>query len=387
MSSKGNESSAAAAPLTASDRDRKIVRTSIIGIIANIFLAVFKFLVGSISGSISITLDAVNNLSDSLSSVITILGTKLSQKPADKKHPYGYGRIEYLSATIISVIVLYAGITSIKESITKIIHPEAATYTSIAFLVLIVGIIVKLALSRYVKSVGDEVESKSLIASGSDAGFDAILSASVLAAALLLRFTGVNIEAWVGAVISAIIIRSGIEMLLDALGDILGARVSAELSQNIKKTICEHEPVFGAYDLLLHSYGPSKLEGSVHIEVPENMTVAELEHLTTEISADVYAKYSVILTGVSVYSHNMSSETAARIRTEVMQILDTYEDLLQMHGFYLDEEKKTMKFDIVLSFDTPAKVRRTEYNEICEKVRAQYPDYKVIINLDSDISD
>lgn len=385
MSSSENQKYAGQA-LT-EDRDRKIVRTSVVGIIANVFLAVFKFLVGSVSGSISITLDAVNNLSDSLSSVITILGTKLSQKPADKKHPYGYGRIEYLSATVISVIVLYAGITSIRESIIKIIHPEAATYTAIAFAVLAVGILVKLVLSRYVRSVGVEVDSKSLIASGSDAGFDAILSSSVLAAALLLRFTGVNIEAYVGAVISAIIIKSGIEMLLDALGDILGARVSGELSTSIKKTICGHEGVYGAYDLLLHSYGPSKMQGSVHIEVPENMTVAELEHLTTEISVDVYAKYSVILTGISVYSHNMTSPAAAAVKAEVMQILDSCQDLLQMHGFYLDEEKKAMKFDIILSFDTPAKIRRAEYAEICDKVRAAYPDYRVQINLDSDISD
>ena len=139
---KNTEHGQAAASAAGESRDRKIVRTSVIGIIANIFLAVFKFAVGSVSGSISITLDAVNNLSDSLSSVITILGTKLSQKPADKKHPYGYGRVEYLSATLISMIVLYAGITSAKESVTKIFHPEAARYTIASFLVLAVGVIV-----------------------------------------------------------------------------------------------------------------------------------------------------------------------------------------------------------------------------------------------------
>ena len=383
---KNTEHGQAAASAAGESRDRKIVRTSVIGIIANIFLAVFKFAVGSVSGSISITLDAVNNLSDSLSSVITILGTKLSQKPADKKHPYGYGRVEYLSATLISMIVLYAGITSAKESVTKIFHPEAARYTIASFLVLAVGVIVKLVLSRYVMAVGKETGSKSLMASGSDAGFDSILSTSVLAAALLLRFTGIDLEAWVGAAISAVIIKSGLEMLIDTLGDILGMRISTELSQNIKKTIASHDKVYGAYDLLLHAYGPSRLQGSVHIEVPEDMTARELESLTNDISLEVYRKYSVILTGISVYSH-LTGEEGQRIRGEVLQILEAYEDLVQMHGFYLDEENKVMKFDIILSFDTPAKKRQEEYLEICGKVREKYPDYKVMINLDSDASD
>lgn len=383
---KNTEHGQAAASAAGESRDRKIVRTSVIGIIANIFLAVFKFAVGSVSGSISITLDAVNNLSDSLSSVITILGTKLSQKPADKKHPYGYGRVEYLSATLISMIVLYAGITSAKESVTKIFHPEAARYTIASFLVLAVGVIVKLVLSRYVMAVGKETGSKSLMASGSDAGFDSILSTSVLAAALLLRFTGIDLEAWVGAAISAVIIKSGLEMLIDTLGDILGMRVSADLSRSIKETIVSHEKVYGAYDLLLHAYGPSRLQGSVHIEVPEDMTARELESLTNDISLEVYRKYSVILTGISVYSH-LTGEEGQRIRGEVLQILEAYEDLVQMHGFYLDEENKVMKFDIILSFDTPAKKRQEEYLEICGKVREKYPDYKVMINLDSDASD
>ncbi|MDY6307259.1 MAG: cation diffusion facilitator family transporter [Oribacterium sp.] len=367
-------------------RDAKIIRTSIIGIIANIFLAGFKFFVGSISGSISITLDAVNNLSDSMSSVITILGTKLSQKPADKKHPYGYGRIEYLSATIIAVIVLYAGITSLKESVTKIIYPEAASYTTVAFIVLAVGIIVKLLLSRYFIAVGKSVDSKSLVASGSDAGFDAILSTSVLLAALLLRFTGVNLEAFVGTVISVIIIKSGFEMLQDAVGDILGARLSPELTKSIKKTIAEHDKVYGAFDLSLHAYGPSKLEGSVHIEVPEDMEVHALEQLQTEIAMDIYEKFGVILTGISVYSHNMTSETATGIRAEVRKLLSEYKDVLQMHGFYLDEERNSMKFDIIISFDTPAEKRQEEYKEICTRIQEKYPDYTVRINLDADIS-
>ena len=162
------------------DRDKIIVRTSIIGIAANLLLAGFKAAVGILANSISIVLDAVNNLSDALSSVITIIGTKLAGKAPDKKHPMGYGRIEYLSAMIISMIVLYAGITSLVESVKKIIHPEKAEYTGVTLLIVAAAVVVKLLLGRHVKATGQKVNSGSLIASGEDARLDAVISASTL---------------------------------------------------------------------------------------------------------------------------------------------------------------------------------------------------------------
>lgn len=387
MSSENVEEAAKSPRFPEGVREKKIIQTSIIGIVANVFLAVFKFIAGSISGSVSITLDAVNNLSDSLSSIITIVGTKLAAKPADKKHPYGYGRTEYLSATVISAIVLYAGITSMKESIDKIIHPEAATYGTLAFVILVVGIIVKIILSQYVKAVGKKTESKSLIASGSDAGFDAILSTSVLAAAVLYNLTRISLEAYVGVVISIIILKSGYEMLRDTLDDILGTRVDAELSQNIKKEVSSHKGVYGAHDLFLHSYGPSRMEGSVHVEVPDTMTAVEIDRLTHEIALDVFNKYNVIMTAVGIYSHNTTDPEITKIENSIRTYLREYADFVEMHGFYLDRKEKLLKFDIILSFDSKEEQRQEELKEICIHVQELYPDYKVFINLDSDISD
>ena len=173
-----------------SNRDQVIIRTSVIGIIANVFLAAFKAVVGLVSHSIAVTLDAVNNLSDALSSVITIAGTKLASKKPDKNHPMGYGRIEYLSAMVVAAIVLYAGITSLVESIKKIIHPEKPDYSIVSLIIIASAVIVKLALGRYVKAQGEKVKSGSLIASGSDALFDAILSGSVLLSAIIFKLTG-----------------------------------------------------------------------------------------------------------------------------------------------------------------------------------------------------
>ncbi|MBQ3318894.1 MAG: cation transporter, partial [Spirochaetia bacterium] len=210
------------------NRDKVIVRTSIVGIVANIFLAAFKAVVGILSHSIAVVLDAVNNLSDALSSVITIAGTKLAGKLPDKKHPLGYGRIEYLSAMIVAAIVLYAGITSLVESVKKIIHPEKADYSAVALIIIASAVVVKLILGRYVKSQGEKVNSSALIASGADASFDAILSASVLASAVIFLVFGISLEAYVGALISFFIIKAGYEMMTETLDDILGQRADSE---------------------------------------------------------------------------------------------------------------------------------------------------------------
>jgi cation diffusion facilitator family transporter len=210
-------------------RSRTIVRTSVIGIAANAFLAAFKAVIGIISGSIAITLDAVNNVSDAASSVITIIGTKLAGKAPDRKHPFGYGRIEYLTAMIISVIVLYAGVTSLVESVKKIITPETPEYSTVSLIIIGAAVVVKIILGRYVKSVGKKVNSDSLINSGEDATLDSIISAATLAAALIFIFTKVSLEAYLGAIISLVIIKSGIGMLRETLSKILGERADAEL--------------------------------------------------------------------------------------------------------------------------------------------------------------
>ena len=209
-------------------RDRIIIRTSIIGILANVFLAVFKALIGTLTHSIAITMDAVNNLSDAASSLITIIGTKLAGKEPDREHPFGYGRIEYLSAMVIAVLVLYAGITSFVESVKKILHPVTPDYNFTALLIVAVAVLVKIVLGRYVKSVGLKVNSDSLVNSGEDATLDSVISASTLVAAVLYMKTHISLEAWLGAIISVIIIKSGIDMLKDTLSKILGERADAE---------------------------------------------------------------------------------------------------------------------------------------------------------------
>ena len=366
------------------ERERTIIKTSVVGIATNVLLAAFKAVVGLLSRSIAVTLDAVNNLSDALSSVITIIGAKLGARQPDHKHPLGHGRVEYISSLLVAAIVLYAGITSLVESVKKIIHPEAADYSTVSLLIIAVAIAVKLILGRYVKAQGEKVNSGALIASGSDASFDAILSASVLASAIIFLVWHISLEAYVGVVIAAFIIKAGIGMTTETLDDILGHREDAETSLKIKRLLTEEPEVRGAYDLILYNYGPNKNYGSVHLELPDTMTVDQVDVLTRRVETKVYRETGVILTGVGVYSYNTTDEQAAQIRNAVQETVLSHDWALQMHGFYVDTEKKTMRFDVVLSFDVD---RKEALETLQREVRALYPDYNAMIVPDVDVTD
>ena len=365
-------------------RNVLIVRTSVIGIVVNILLAAMKAVVGLLSNSIAVVLDAVNNLSDALSSVITIVGAKLSARRPDKKHPLGYGRIEYLSAMIVAALVLYAGLTSLTESIDKILHPEKAEYSLLSLLLIAAAIAVKLLLGSYVKKQGRKADSGSLIASGSDASFDAILSASVLLSAIVYLTTGLALEAWVGVVISGFIIKSGIEMMLDTVNDILGKRTDPELSRKIRELVCQEEGVRGAFDLLINNYGPGRNYGSVHIEVADTTTASEIDRMTRSIQARVYRETGLVMTGIGVYSYNTQDEESARIEREVKSTVLAHEGVLQVHGFYLDREAKHMRLDVVFSFDVDA---RASLEAIQTELQTAWPDYTILIAPDLDLAD
>ncbi len=368
----------------AANREKTIVRTSVVGIAANVLLVAFKAFVGIVSNSIAVILDAVNNLSDALSSVVTIIGAKLGAKQPDKKHPLGYGRIEYLSSMIVAALVLYAGITSLVESVKKIITPEAAEYSAVSLIIISVAIVVKLLLGMYVKRQGKKVNSGALVASGSDALFDAVLSASVLASAAVFLIWGVSLEAYVGVLIALFIIKAGVEMMIETVNDVIGKREDAETSRELKRVVCEEEAVLGAYDVTLFNYGPNRNYGSVHIELPDNLTVDEVDRITRRIQSDVYRRTGVILTGIGVYSFNTSDDEAARMRNAVQKAVMSHDWALQMHGFYADTEKKTLRFDVVVSFDVD---RADAVKTLCCEVSAMYPDYDILIVPDVDVAD
>ncbi len=363
-------------------RDSQIVKVSIVGIIANVFLAAFKAVVGMLSGSIAIVLDAVNNISDAASSLITIIGTKYAAKEADAKHPFGHGRAEYISALVIAAIVLYAGITSFVESVKKILDPSVPSYTTVSLLIVAVAVIVKILLGRYVKSAGKRLNSDSLINSGEDATLDSVISASTLLAAVIFIFSGISLEAWLGAVIAVIIIKSGIEMMMETVAKLLGQGADVELLKAIKATVNSFPDVSGAYDLVLNDYGPDRYNGSIHIEIPDTYNADMIDDLVRQITGEVYRKHRVILTAIGVYSVNTKDSDVIEQRENVRRIAMSVDHIRQVHGFYIKKEKKIIRFDLVVSFNSPDK--KATFAEALTKVQEAYPDYSIEANMDMD---
>ena len=366
-------------------RERTIIKTSVIGILANVALAAFKAVIGIMTNSIAILLDAVNNISDAGSSIITIIGTKLASREADKKHPFGYRRIEYMSAVIIAVIVLYAGITALTESVKKIITPDIPEYSMLPLAILVVAVIVKILLGRYVKSVGVRVNSDSLINSGEDATLDSIISASTVVAAVIFITYNISLEAWLGAIISIVIIRSGVEMIRETVSKLLGERNDPELARSIKKTVTDFPDVRGAYDLVLNNYGPDVWTGSIHIEVPDTFSADRLDRLIREIQMKVHSEHQVILTAIGVYSINTRDSESMEIEKKVREIVFSNKYIRELHGFYLTKESNNIRFDIVVSFD--AEDRKAVFREVTDAVKKDFPEYSLQVTMDTDFSE
>ena len=365
------------------EREKKIIKTSIYGILVNFILVIFKAVIGFFVNSIAIILDAVNNLTDAISSVVTILGTKLASKPADKKHPYGHGRIEYFTSVIIAFLVLVAGVTALKESIEKIINPGDSDYSVVSLIIIAATVVVKFVFGRYVKKMGKNLNSQSLIASGEDAFMDSILSFSTLVAAVINYIWNLSLEGYLGVIIAFVIIKAVIEMLKDTLNTMIGERADKEFTDQIKQKVCSYSEVQGAYDLILHNYGPSKIIGTVHIQVRDDMNAEEIHILTRQIASDIFNEFGIIMT-IGIYAANDCGEFKD-IKKELESILKEYKYVKQIHGFFVDKKNKNIFFDIIIDFDceSPEEVK----NNIINEIHSKYPEYEFNAILDADITD
>lgn len=369
------------APADSAARARRITRTSFIGVAANILLASFKAAVGLLANSVSIVLDAVNNLTDALSSILTIVGVKLAHRPPDEKHPFGHGRIEYFSAISIAGLIVAAGAGSFLESVKKIIHPVAPEYGMASIIVVAVAIAVKILLGRYVSSEGRACNSDALVASGADAGFDAILSAATLAGALVMLATGINLDGWIGAVISVFILKAGGEMLLDSVGNILGIRPDSEITKRIRKTVEATPGVLGAYDLVLHNYGPDTAIGSIHVEIDAALDARAIHRLTRRIQTEIFAKFRVFIT-VGVYA--VDPEHAAD-RDEISATALRHPGVKAIHGVFFDDERNSLSFDALLDFTV--RDREALRSSLVSELSPKFPGREISIAFDTDYAD
>lgn len=365
------------------ERKNKIIQTSFIAILTNLILVIAKGIIGYLSGSIAIFMDAVNNLSDALSSIITIIGTKIAGKAPDKKHPYGYGRTEYVTSITIAVIILLAGISSLMESIQTIRGGGGASYSTVSLTVIALAVVVKFVLGRFVKQRGQIYNSESLIASGTDAIFDSAISASTLLAAFVSIFFHISVEGYLGVIISFVIVKAGIEILMNSLSSIVGNRVDSELVSKLKARIQKQSEVKGVYDLILHQYGPEKYIGSVHIEVDDELTAKEIHKLTRQITTDIYLNFGIVIT-IGIYASNTDTNEYAQLKEDILGLIANKKEILQMHGFYVDTEMKSVSFDLVLDYSvTDAELLK---QQLIENLRKKYPVYNFHVLLDCDYS-
>ncbi len=365
------------------NRDKQIIKVSLYWIFTNIALVIFKAIVWFLSNSIAIILDAVNNLSDVISSLVTILWIKLSSKKPDKEHPYWHWRIEYFASIIIAVIILIAWIIAGKESIEKIITPVTTNYTIVTLTVVIIAIFVKLFLWKYFKKRWKKLNSWSLSASWVDALNDSLLSLSTLIGALISIFFNIGIEWYIWIIISIFIIKAWIDILKDTVNEMIWTRADSELINKLKSKILSYEWVLWVYDMMLHNYWPNKIIWTVHIQVNDNMRAKEIHRLTRNIQIWVYSTFGIILT-IWIYASNNNWEFG-EIQKELNKIIKKYNNILQIHGFYVDDSTNNISFDLIFDFkeEHPEKI----VHKIKKEIKSRFPNYEYSVIIDNDISE
>ena len=332
-------------------RSKKIIQTSIIGIISNLTLAGFKIFVGFLSNSIAIILDAINNLSDSLSSIVTIIGAHFAGKAPDR----------------------------------RLITPVQVDYQTTTIIVVSAAIVVKIFLGLFFRHRGKKLESGSLVASGIDALFDAAISLATLVAIVVFLTTKLQVEAYLAACISLFIIYSGVKMMRGAFSIILGERASTDLTRRIKADITKIDGVNGAFDLIMHDYGAGATLASVNIEVDHALSASDIDDISRNIQKTIRKKYHIIISSVGIYAIDLKDPTTEKLWRTCRDISNEYEHIIEIHGFSVDTKDKTISFDIVVDF--AASNRRTYYQKFVSEIRAALPDYSINVTLDSDISD
>ena len=360
---------------------------SIFSIICNCVMVVFKFIIAFITNSVSISADALNNLSDVGSNIATLFGFKLANKHADADHPYGHGRMEYVSGMIVSFLILLMGFEAIKDAFTKIIHPEVLTYSSVALVVLLFSIGIKM-LMRYVNNkAGKLIKSETLLAAGQDSMNDAIMTSATLISLLIFRFTNINVDAYVGFVVSIFVIKSGLEIFKDVLDTILGRAPDKELIKSIEKTILAHKEVHGIHDLLFHDYGLSQRFMTLHAEVDADANILDTHDMIDRIEEEILDKYK-ILTTIHMDPIDFKDKEVKKVNTKIRSIVKGINKDYTIHDFRMVKgpTHTNLVFDLLLPAGD-----RSSHEEVSKSVQeavSKYNSkYKCVIKVEHSFVD
>lgn len=366
-------------------RNSYVYMASIVGILSNLILSIIKITVGFISGSVSISADGFNNLSDMTSSLITMIGMKMANRPADKEHPFGHGRIEYLSALLVAFMVMFVGAQFIKTSIERIMNPVPITFELIPFILLVFSLIVKVWLSRFNKQVGDKINSSALKAASVDALGDVFTSSCVIISFLASKFTTLPIDGYVGLLVSAAILYAGYSLVKDTISPLLGEAPDDELVKAIKQGVLSYNNILGVHDLIIHNYGVGRCMASIHAEIPSNIDLVTIHEIIDTAEREISKKLNIYLV-IHMDPMCIHDKEVNSIRYQVQDILLKYNEIKSMHDFRITEgeNKRNLIFDIeVDAYNINTKEKEEELRrKVEEDIKELNPLYNCVITID-----
>lgn len=366
-------------------RNSYVYLGSIVGIICNLVLSIIKITVGAISGSVSVLADGFNNLSDMASSVITMIGIKLANRPADKEHPFGHGRMEYLSALIVAFMVMIVGVQFIKSSVDRIMNPAPISFEMIPFILLLLSLLVKLWLSRFNKYVGEKINSSALKAASVDALGDVFTSSCVLISFVAAKFTTLPIDGYVGLVVSAAILYAGYSLVKDTISPLLGEAPDEELVKAIKQGVLSYDNIIGVHDLIIHNYGVGKCMASIHAEIPSNIDLITIHEIIDTAEREISQKLNIYLV-IHMDPMCIHDEKINSLKGDVQNILLKYDSIKSMHDFRITEGEN--KINIIFDIEVDAHNINTNEKEeelrskITEEIKKLNPLYNCVITID-----
>ena len=366
-------------------RNSYVYLGSIVGIICNLVLSIIKITVGAISGSVSVLADGFNNLSDMASSVITMIGIKLANRPADKEHPFGHGRMEYLSALIVAFMVMIVGVQFIKSSVDRIMNPVPISFEMIPFILLLLSLLVKLWLSRFNKYVGEKINSSALKAASVDALGDVFTSSCVLISFVAAKFTTLPIDGYVGLVVSAAILYAGYSLVKDTISPLLGEAPDEELVKAIKQGVLSYDNIIGVHDLIIHNYGVGKCMASIHAEIPSNIDLITIHEIIDTAEREISQKLNIYLV-IHMDPMCIHDEKINSLKGDVQNILLKYDSIKSMHDFRITEGEN--KINIIFDIEVDAHNINTNEKEeelrskITEEIKKLNPLYNCVITID-----
>ncbi|MBQ4582231.1 MAG: cation transporter [Oscillospiraceae bacterium] len=355
----------------------------LVGIALNILLFAGKFFAGTLSGSIAITADAFNNLSDAGSSVVTLLGFRLAGKKPDPEHPFGHGRMEYLSGLVVSTLILLMGVELAKSSFQKILHPEAVEFSVAAVVILLASIVVKLYMSVYNRTIGKKINSAAMVATGIDSLSDTISTVAVLIAMVVGKFSGLMIDGWVGMVVALFILYSACRAAMETVSPLLGQAPEEEFVQRIGELVLSHEEVCGIHDLVVHDYGPGRVMISLHAEVPSNGDILELHDMIDGIEMELREQLdceAVIHMDPIVTDDALTTE----MRIKTAELVKEVDERATIHDFrmVIGPTHTNLIFDAVVPFGGEKSNHQME-EEIKERVRQMEGTYFAVVRVEN----